>query len=83
MPVARFNRLSAALAATAPTPLQARKALSGAGRAQSGWSSARAWSKTGWRSALLRTAAQMLSQVARETLPRLIRPGRRETDVAG
>jgi Xaa-Pro aminopeptidase len=31
---------------------------------------------------LLRTAAQMLSQVARETLPKLIRPGRREIELA-
>jgi Xaa-Pro aminopeptidase len=81
MPVARFNRLSAALAATAPTPLQAEKPCPALVSTERMVERAR-MVKDGVEIALLRTAAQMLSQVARETLPRLIRPGRRETDVA-
>jgi Xaa-Pro aminopeptidase len=81
MPVARFNRLSAALAAGAPTPLHAEKPCPVLVGTERMVERAR-MIKDEVEVSLLRTAALMLSQVAREALPRLLRPGRRETDVA-
>ena len=81
MPVARFNRLSAALATTAPTPLNADTKCPVLVSTERMVERAR-MVKDEMEVALLRTAAQMLSQVAKETLPALLRPGRRETDVA-
>ena len=82
MPVARFNRLSAALAANAPTPLNAEKRCPALVSTERMVERAR-MVKDEVEVGLIRTAAQMLSHVARETLPGLLRPGRRETEVAG
>ena len=82
MPVARFNRLSAALAAKAPTPLNAEKPCPALVSTERMVERAR-MVKDEVEVGLIRTAAQMLSHVARETLPGLLRPGRRETEVAG
>ena len=81
MPVARFNRLSGALAAGAPTPLHADKPCPVLVGTERMVERAR-MVKDDVEVSLLRTAALMLSQVAREELPRLLRAGRRETDVA-
>jgi Xaa-Pro aminopeptidase len=81
MPVARFNRLSASLAATAPAPLQADKPCPALVSTERMVERAR-MVKDQIEVALLRTAAQLLSEVARDVLPSLLRPGRRETEVA-
>ena len=82
MPVARFNRLSAALAAGAPTPLQTETPCPTLVGTERMVERARVV-KDPVEVSLLRTAAQMISQVAREVLPGLVRPGRTESDVAG
>jgi Xaa-Pro aminopeptidase len=81
MPVARFNRLSSALAASAPTPLNADKPCPVLVSTERMVERAR-MVKDPTEVALMRTAAQMLSHVATAALPKLVRPGRREAEVA-
>ena len=81
MPVARFNRMSAALASRVPTPLNAGApcpVLVAAERIVEG----SRMIKDAQEIARLRRAAAILSDVAREAIPRLVRPGLRESDVA-
>ena len=81
MPVARFNRLSAALASRAPTSLDSeaqRPVLVAAERLVERCRII----KDAQEVDTLRRAAALLSRVARDVVPALVRPGRRELDVA-
>ena len=81
MPVARFNRLSAALASRAPTPLNSSApcpVLVAAERIVEG----SRMIKDEQEIATLRRAAGLLSEVARQAVPKFLRPGLREVDVA-
>ena len=79
MPVLRFNRLSAALAGGVPAPVAAERGP--ALVPTDGLVEKCRVVKDAAEIAVLRTAAAMLSTVAREILPEIVRPGRRETDI--
>jgi Xaa-Pro aminopeptidase len=81
MPVARFNRLSTALAGSRRTPLDSERSspvLVPTERVIEGLRSV----KDPVETALLRRAAELLSHVAREKVPSLVRAGRSEIEVA-
>jgi Xaa-Pro aminopeptidase len=80
MPVSRFNKLSAALAAAAPTPLQSPDACPVLVPTERLIDSARAVKDAG-EIATLREAARRLTLVAADAPP-LVTPGRSELDVA-
>jgi Xaa-Pro aminopeptidase len=81
MPVARFNRLSTALASRAPTPLNRSAPCSVLAPGERMVERSRII-KDPQEIEILRRAAALLSEVARDSVPGLIRPGRREVDVA-
>ena len=81
MAVARFNRLSAALASRAPTPLNSNAPSPVLVAAERLVERSRII-KDAQEVDTLRRAAALLSGVAREAVPGLLRPGRREIDVA-
>ena len=80
MPVLRFNRLSAALAGTTTAPASPRPAP--ALVPTEGLVEGIRVIKDEAEVSVLRTAAAMLSRVAREAIPTLVHAGRREADVA-
>jgi Xaa-Pro aminopeptidase len=81
MVVARFNRLSTALAAAAPTPLNSDAPCPVLVAGERVVERTRIV-KDASEIAVLRRAAALLSRVAREHVPDLVRPGRRELDIA-
>ena len=81
MPVARFNRFSAALASRAPTPLNSGVPCPVLVPTERIVEALRTI-KDAQEIATLREAATVLTRVARETVPELVRVGRREVDVA-
>jgi Xaa-Pro aminopeptidase len=81
MVVARFNRLSTALAAATPTPLNSDTACPVLVAVEPVVEQARIV-KDGIEVGVLRRAAALLSRVARENVPAFVRAGRRELDVA-
>ena len=81
MPVARFNRLSTALASGAPTPLNRSTPCAVLVPGDRIVERSRII-KDAQEIDTLRRAAALLSRVAKEAVPGLARPGRREVDVA-
>ena len=81
MPVARFNRLSTALAGSPPTPLDSDRSSAVLVPTERLIEGLRAV-KDPIEAAVLRRAADLLSRVARERVPALVRPGRSELEVA-
>ncbi|HZB26145.1 MAG TPA: Xaa-Pro peptidase family protein [Vicinamibacterales bacterium] len=80
MPVLRFNRLSAALAGGAPTPLAPERSGPALVPTEGLVERCRVV-KDAAEIAVLRAAAAMLSAVAREILPAIVRAGRREAEI--
>ena len=80
MPVLRFNRLSAALAGGAPAPTVGERSGPALVPTEGLVERCRVV-KDAAEIAVLRAAAAMLSTVAREILPAIVRPGRRETEI--
>jgi Xaa-Pro aminopeptidase len=81
MVVARFNRLAAALASHAPTPLYAEGPCPALVACERVVERTRIV-KDAAEIAVLRQAAARLSRVACEIVPGLVRPGRREVEIA-
>lgn len=81
MPVLRFNRLSAALAGRTPTPLSPERGAPALVPTEGLVERGRAV-KDAAEIAVLRTAAAMLSSVAREVIPVLVAAGRSEAEIA-
>lgn len=81
MPVLRFNRLSSALAGEAPTPLASDRPCPVLVPTERIVERARLV-KDEIEVGVLRRAAEMLSRVAAEAVPGLVRAGRTEADVA-
>jgi Xaa-Pro aminopeptidase len=79
--VSRFNRLSAALAAAAPTPLNSDSPCPVLVASERVVERTR-MVKDSSEIAVLRRAAALLSRVAREKVGGFVRPGRRELDIA-
>jgi Xaa-Pro aminopeptidase len=81
MPVLRFNRLSALLAGEAPTPLVSERPCPVLAPTERVVERARLIKDDG-EIAILRRASHMLSRVAAEALPALVREGHSEADIA-
>ena len=81
MPVARFNRLSAALASGAPTPLNRTTPCAVLVPGERIVERSRVI-KDAQEIDTLRRAGALLARVAREAVPGIVCPGRREVDVA-